>query len=562
MAVTMTAMFVAPVSATASDRQIPSGYYNGLDGKSGAELKTAACNIIYNHTEVSSYNALPQYFQRTDVYPDTRRWWDMYADEPFYIPSFKGLNREHSFPKSWWGGSTEIPAYVDLNHLYPAEAAANQAKSNYPLGIVDRSTHASFDNGISTVGYPVSGQGGGAKFVFEPDDEYKGDFARTYFYMVTCYQNLTWKYTYMVSNNSYPTLNNWSQELLMKWHREDPVSQKEIDRNEVIYSIQANRNPFIDFPALAEYLWGNKKGDRFYLKDNDASNPGEDKTPVLITPVQGMELEFGEVALGKSSIARLHLRGENLTGKSVTLNIYDNASTSDANLFSIDGANKFNANVSSVNSADGLWVTVTYTPDSVGIHSTRLVISGGGIKGSVGIGLKGQCFPTPQLTAPLATAATDITSDGYTANWTPVDNEVVDYYIVNRTCYIGGTATTEQLIAEETSLRIDDFCGSESYTMQSVRLDVLSPQSNVIFVNTGSVTEIDATESLAVRYWPGGIRLAGADVITGLRVIDTTGRIIREIPESHNDDVILLPVGVYFITADKCAAPVKIVVRD
>ncbi len=71
-------------------------------------------------------------------------------------------------------------------------------------------------------------------------------------------------------------------------------------------------------------------------------------------------------------------------------------STSDANLFSIDGANKFNANVSSVNSADGLWVTVTYTPDSVGIHSTRLVISGGGIKGSVGIGLKGQCFPTPQ----------------------------------------------------------------------------------------------------------------------------------------------------------------------
>ena len=68
------------------------------------------------------------------------------------------------------------------------------------------------------------------------------------------------------------------------------MSQKEIDRNEVIYSIQANRNPFIDFPALAEYLWGNKKRRPFYLKDNDASNPGEDKTPVLITPVQGMEL--------------------------------------------------------------------------------------------------------------------------------------------------------------------------------------------------------------------------------------------------------------------------------
>ena len=182
---------------------VPANYYRAASGKSGAELKTALHNIIYNHTEISSYQALPDYFRRTDVYPpqDERygQWWDMYSDIPLYTNTFWGLNREHAFPKSWWGGSTATPAYIDLYHLYPPEQAANMAKSNYPLGEV---LNPSFDNGITRVGTAILGQGGGAKAVFEPDDEYKGDFARTYFYMATCYQNLTWKYTYMVSNLS------------------------------------------------------------------------------------------------------------------------------------------------------------------------------------------------------------------------------------------------------------------------------------------------------------------------------------------------------------------------
>ncbi len=85
----------------------------------------------------------------------------MYSDIPLYTNSFSGLNREHSLPKSWWGGSTTTPAYIDLNHLYPSEAAANIAKSNYPLGEV--SGKPTFENGITTVGSPVSGQGGGAR---------------------------------------------------------------------------------------------------------------------------------------------------------------------------------------------------------------------------------------------------------------------------------------------------------------------------------------------------------------------------------------------------------------
>lgn len=229
---------------------IPANYYSSLAGKKDAELKNAVSMLISKLTSVSSYSDLPRYFQTTDVYPASSRWWDMYSNIPLYAPSFKGLNREHSFPKSWWGGSTSVKAYTDLNHLYPSEAAANQAKSNYVLGEVDMSYKVTFDNGVVKVGYPLRGQGGGQTTVFEPDEEYKGDFARTYFYMATCYQDYTWtsRGTAMLQQNLYPTLQPWAYEMLLRWSREDEVSQKEIDRNDAVYRFQNNRNPFIDFP--------------------------------------------------------------------------------------------------------------------------------------------------------------------------------------------------------------------------------------------------------------------------------------------------------------------------
>ncbi|MDE6366664.1 MAG: hypothetical protein K2L33_03670, partial [Muribaculaceae bacterium] len=106
-------MLALTLQGLAADRLIPAGYYNALDGKSEAELKTAVFNIINPHTLISSYSNLPRYFEKTDVYPQSSRWWDMYSDIPLYAPKFSGLNREHSFPKSWWGGSTDVPAYID-----------------------------------------------------------------------------------------------------------------------------------------------------------------------------------------------------------------------------------------------------------------------------------------------------------------------------------------------------------------------------------------------------------------------------------------------------------------
>ncbi len=540
----------AVIGIASAHAEIPAGYYASLNGKKEGELKTAIFNLVRNFTQVSSYTALPQYFQRTDVYPESRRWWDMYSDIPLYAPSFSGLNREHSFPKSWWGGLTDVSAYVDLNHLYPSEAAANMAKSNYPLGEVNRSQNIKFQNGITTVGYPVAGQGGGAGFVFEPADEYKGDFARTYFYMVTCYQNLTWKYFYMVSQNTYPTLTTWAINLLMKWHREDPVSDKETRRNDEVYKIQNNRNPFIDYPELAELLWGNKKGQAFDA--SSSTTPGG--TPNLITPVQDMALDFGQVAIGKSITARLWFNGENLTSP-INLAVY----TGDKDYFTIPGRS-IAANL--VNSAEGYWLTMTYEPKETGEHTSRLLIQGGGVPGSRGISLHGECLAVPTLTAPTALAATEVESNSYVANWQPVDGEVVDYYLINRTRYAGGKVTYEQVLAEEPGTLIEDFNNSdnETYTVQSVRLGFVSPESNAVSVSHAGIDAVAVDELWGVDAIPGGIRLMGTATIRDIVVYDTTGRVVVTMDSAEPYTDIALPAGIYLVTAADAPRPVKAVV--
>lgn len=554
---------LAGLGASGADRVIPTGYYNSIDGLSGADLKTAVYKVIYPHTEVS-YSGLPSNFEKTDVYPQSRRWWDMYSDIPLYAPSFKGLNREHSFPKSWWGGLTDIPAYVDLNHLYPSESAANQAKSNYPLGTVDRSKTPKFDNGITTVGIPVTGQGGGATLVFEPDDEYKGDFARTYFYMATCYQNLTWRYTYMVMNSTYPTLNNWSRELLLKWAREDHVSQKEIDRNEAVYKIQNNRNPFIDFPELAEYIWGDRVGEPFLLSEHIDGGYTPAGSPTLITPVQDMTLDFGEVAIGNSASAKLHVKGENMKeGQTLTLTIYDRPGvTEDADKFTMDGKQTIKLTPLAVNKPDGVWVNIQYTPSEIGEHETRMVISGGGISGSIGIGLRGECLERPVLTAPRALAATDITETSYTANWEPgSDNEVIDYYIVNRTIYGEGGGSTQQIDAEDTSLAINDFSGSESYTVQAVRLGIVSEPSNSIIVSPGSITGVYQGEKMTAHNIGGAILINTTSTLPEVRIIEPSGRIVMKLEDVEDNTTVELPDGLYLLVSPSVSGAVKVIVK-
>ena len=246
---------------------IPTGYYHFALGKKKAELKTTLHEISAPLT-VLDYGSGPgftwQGFYATDRNADnTVR--DMYSNN---VRSFNGYNSiadmaiEHSFPKSWWG-AYENMAYKDLFHLYPADAYTNGIKNNLPLGEV--TGVPMLDNGKSKVGK----NGFGTAYSdnsFEPADEYKGDFARTYFYMVTAYDDkvATWV-SDQLAGNQYPALSTWSVALFLRWNSMDRVSDKETNRNEAVYGIQGNRNPFIDHPELAEFIWGSRKGEPWSL---------------------------------------------------------------------------------------------------------------------------------------------------------------------------------------------------------------------------------------------------------------------------------------------------------
>lgn len=243
-------------------------YYSAADGKKGAELKTALCGIIRTMKDRGSkstvYNLLWTDFETTDKRADGKVW-DMYSNITNYTfgvdqagnYSKEGdkYNREHSFPKSWFNDAA--PMYYDLFHLYPTDGFVNNTRGNDPFGETNGSTKKNSANNFSKYGactYP-----GYTGNVFEPNDIYKGDFARTYFYMVTCYENEipSWSATHTLDGNKYPGLAEWQLNMLMEWAKKDPVSSdKEVPRNTAVYGIQNNRNPFIDYPGLEEYIWG------------------------------------------------------------------------------------------------------------------------------------------------------------------------------------------------------------------------------------------------------------------------------------------------------------------
>ncbi|MBO4550763.1 MAG: endonuclease, partial [Bacteroidaceae bacterium] len=195
-----------------------------------------------------------------------------------------GMNIEHSFPKSWWGGSNNN-AYKDLYNLMPCEQQINTDKSNFAMGKV---TVVKKTNGCTKVGTgPTSS---GTKSLWEPDDKWKGDFARDYFYMVTAYSDLTWTSNGldMLENNDWPTMQEWAYTLLLQWAKDDPVDEIERKRNDAVYGIQLNRNPFVDYPNLAEYIWGDSIEFEFNIDGSGSGGgggQGGDETPDFATLV-------------------------------------------------------------------------------------------------------------------------------------------------------------------------------------------------------------------------------------------------------------------------------------
>lgn len=555
-------------TAMAAIASYPEGYYDRMDGKSGQYLKAAAKQCVTNHLELEYYE-LPNYWQYSDVYPELyngcKRWWEMYSDEMLLIQPWQSgtqafssnkMQREHAVPKSWWkkNGSVEYtPAYSDMWNLYPSEPKANQAKSNYPFG---ETRNTEFDNGVTKVGAPKAGFGGGASMVFEPADEYKGDFARAIFYMATVYDDLTWVYNYMFVNNSYPSLLPWAINMLLDWSRRDPVSQKEIDRNNVVEQYQHNRNPFIDFPNLAEYIWGVSVNDTFIIADQENSDPTPPITgdPEITAPVNGEALDFGDTAKGHAVNRVLQIKGSNMTSPLSLRIVGENKDFFKAETTSIPAL--------TMNQNGGYLLNITYLPTEIGKHEAKLTLYDGGIEGSIAVTLIGEAKDVPTLSPVQALPATDVTDHSYVANWTAANGEA-DYYVVTRVKYSDGNEEAETYETGELYYEFDDRDPdvSESYTVTYLRLGIESQASNSIFVAANGVKGLIEEAPCHVYGVEGGMIISRADGESGLvNVFTIAGETVAELQNAADGEFVRLPSGIYVVTIGN-GRPAKIIVK-
>lgn len=378
--------------------EIPQGYYDEAVGKSGKTLQTTLSKII-KHSD-PGYDNLWNIYETTDRRPDGTVW-DMYSNTSKFkfgsdqCGNYSGegdcYNREHSIPKSWRGGSK----YSDAHIVVPTDGYVNNRRSNYPFGEVGSSSYVS-DNSFSKLGTcKTSGYSG---TVFEPNDEYKGDFARIYFYAATRYYSECGSWSGDGFSGTFPYLDEWVRVMMLRWHELDPVSEKEIERNDAVYaSRQGNRNPFVDYPELVELIFGSSTTTAF--------NPGDaPQTPVLESPVAGEAIDMGVVSMGADSQAytskTISIKGRNIT-EALTL--------------SITGSTCFQVNTATINANDannGKNVVITYTPDKSGSHTATLTIAGGGISKSVSVALSG--YATESF---AAVNASNIGVDYFQANW-------------------------------------------------------------------------------------------------------------------------------------------------
>ena len=269
-------------------------YYEDLQGKSGKSLFDAVQKVTKLGYSSLGYDGLWGAYKKTDM-RDNGKIWDMYSDCSWTVGSDQCgsynnecdcYNREHSIPKSWFGGSKSGPG-CDIFQVVPTDGYVNNKRSSYAFGEVSSASYTydgaklgSAKSITITGGNTIAGNTGttisGSGTVFEPRDEYKGDFARGYFGTMIKWANGDYQAftsgdgSKMFSSNYNEGafgLTKYGVALLMKWHRQDPISQKEIDRNNGIQETQGNRNPFIDYPYLAEYIWGEKAGETLNLSD-------------------------------------------------------------------------------------------------------------------------------------------------------------------------------------------------------------------------------------------------------------------------------------------------------
>ena len=279
---------------------VPDCPYEALEGLTSKELRESLHEEIKDHT-VLTYKQIRGDQAEVDVH-ENGKIWDMYSAYEFNLSDYchdidviagECYNREHILPKSWWGYSeaneANDPMYTDLHHVISTDAVANDTRSNY---IYDEVKNATWTNNLgSKLGTSMNWYN---QTAFEPVDEYKGDIARVYFYMLTCYMDQNFAVNakgkkYFSYTNGVCEFQPQALALMLKWHRQDPVSEKEVVRNAKVADLQGNVNPFVVEPDLVEYIWGTMKG-KAYDCDAEVETPDPGTVDGAITCQEAREL--------------------------------------------------------------------------------------------------------------------------------------------------------------------------------------------------------------------------------------------------------------------------------
>ncbi|QDP86414.1 T9SS type A sorting domain-containing protein [Chryseobacterium sp. SNU WT5] len=265
--------------------QAPPTYYSGTESLVGYQLKTKLHDIISSKPITWNYSDLPIFYNDTDIdhhydYDASNSIYllDMYSNNPTGASAYHytgsqlistagqeglGYNREHIMPQSTF--DSNYPMYSDLFFVIPTDARINQIRNNFPFGIGGAVNYTVFSNGsrMSNNATPNSGYTGR---VYEPHAEFKGDIARSLLYFAVRYEGKLNSFKFdngtSAANDRNPldgteekSFEDWYVNMLLKWHNEDPVSPKEIERNNNVFAVQKNRNPFIDHPEWVDLIW-------------------------------------------------------------------------------------------------------------------------------------------------------------------------------------------------------------------------------------------------------------------------------------------------------------------
>ncbi|MFB9076591.1 endonuclease [Flavobacterium procerum] len=442
--------------------QIPSGYYSTATG-TGYTLKTQLYNIIKGHTN-NGYAGLYTTYLTSDVdnfYENDGTILDMYSENPSgtdpytyttgttqrcgnYSVEGDCYNREHIIPQSVF--NEQSPMVADAHFITPTDGKVNGMRSNYPHGNVNSATYTS-QNGSKLGSSAVSGYSG---TVFEPINAFKGDIARMYFYFATRYENTIAGYSFpMFNGSSNQVFTTAFLNMLLAWHAQDPVSPREIARNNAIYARQNNRNPFIDHPEYVNQIWGGTSSTDTQAPTAPTSLVSTSKTSTSITlswnastdnvAVTGYDVYANSAlkttasgltttitGLTASTTYSIYVKAKDATGNtsassniiSVTTNSSGTGTVTDL-LFSeyIEGSGNNKALEIANNTGSSVNLS-TYTikkqTNGAGAWSTGLALSGTLTNGSkfviVNNSISSSCFSTSA--ANISTTATELTFNG------------------------------------------------------------------------------------------------------------------------------------------------------